>query len=93
MPSLPADEDALTRAIIALASEYGRYGYRRVAAGRRLADRQGSGSAHRASRGAEGPPEAQTAQPSGAERRLMRAAAPALSQPRLELRLRAGTGP
>ena len=25
-----ADEDALTRAIIALASEYGRYGYRRI---------------------------------------------------------------
>jgi putative transposase len=30
--TLPADEDALTRAIIALASEYGRYGYRRVTA-------------------------------------------------------------
>ena len=26
------DEDALTRAIIQLASEYGRYGYRRIAA-------------------------------------------------------------
>jgi hypothetical protein len=26
------DEDALTRAIIALASEYGRYGYRRITA-------------------------------------------------------------
>jgi transposase InsO family protein len=25
-----ADEDALTQAIIALASEYGRYGYRRI---------------------------------------------------------------
>jgi predicted alpha/beta hydrolase len=25
-----ADEDALTRAIIALASQYGRYGYRRI---------------------------------------------------------------
>ena len=32
MPTVPADEDALTRAIIALASEYGRYGYRRVTA-------------------------------------------------------------
>jgi putative transposase len=30
--TLPADEDALTRAIVALASEYGRYGYRRVTA-------------------------------------------------------------
>jgi transposase InsO family protein len=27
-----ADEDALTRAIVALASEYGRYGYRRITA-------------------------------------------------------------
>ena len=32
MRTVPADEDALTRAIIALASEYGRYGYRRVTA-------------------------------------------------------------
>ena len=32
MPTVPADEDALTQAIIALASEYGRYGYRRVTA-------------------------------------------------------------
>ncbi len=32
MTTVPADEDALTRAIIALASEYGRYGYRRVTA-------------------------------------------------------------
>ena len=31
------DEDALTRAIIALASEYGRYGYRRIAALLRMA--------------------------------------------------------
>ena len=30
--TLPADEDALTRAIIALTFEYGRYGYRRVTA-------------------------------------------------------------
>ena len=28
--SIGTDEDALTRAIIALASEYGRYGYRRI---------------------------------------------------------------
>ncbi|MCP1557094.1 UNVERIFIED_ORG: hypothetical protein M2438_001167 [Methylobacterium sp. SuP10 SLI 274] len=32
VPIVPADEDALTRAIVALASEYGRYGYRRVTA-------------------------------------------------------------
>jgi len=30
VPAVPVDEDALTRAIVALASEYGRYGYRRV---------------------------------------------------------------
>jgi transposase InsO family protein len=29
---LRSDEDALTRAIIALATEYGRYGYRRITA-------------------------------------------------------------
>jgi putative transposase len=31
-PTVGNDEDALTRAIIALASEYGRYGYRRITA-------------------------------------------------------------
>jgi hypothetical protein len=50
---LPADEDALTRAIIALASEYGRYGYRRItaraAAGSGVAGGQGSGPADLAS--------------------------------------------
>ena len=30
-PTQRDDEDALTRAIIALASQYGRYGYRRIA--------------------------------------------------------------
>jgi putative transposase len=32
VPSLKPDEDELTRSIIYLASEYGRYGYRRVTA-------------------------------------------------------------
>ena len=32
-PEHRTDEDALTQAIIALASEYGRYGYRRITAG------------------------------------------------------------
>jgi len=32
VPTLRADEDALTQAIIALASKYGRYGYRRITA-------------------------------------------------------------
>jgi putative transposase len=30
LPTVRADEDALTKAIISLASEYGRYGYRRI---------------------------------------------------------------
>jgi len=32
LPTQAADEDALTQAIVALASEYGRYGYRRITA-------------------------------------------------------------
>jgi transposase InsO family protein len=32
VPTVRADEDALTQAIVALASEYGRYGYRRITA-------------------------------------------------------------
>ena len=32
IPTVRADEDALTRAIVTLASEYGRYGYRRITA-------------------------------------------------------------
>ena len=32
VPILRADEDELTQAIVALASEYGRYGYRRITA-------------------------------------------------------------
>ena len=36
-PTVRADEDALTRAIVALASEYGRYGYRRITALLRIA--------------------------------------------------------
>lgn len=31
-PTQTADEDALTQAIVALAAEYGRYGYRRITA-------------------------------------------------------------
>ena len=32
VPTVRADEDGLTRAIVTLGSEYGRYGYRRIAA-------------------------------------------------------------
>jgi hypothetical protein len=31
-PTVRADEDALMQAIVALAAEYGRYGYRRITA-------------------------------------------------------------
>src|ERR1051325_4043574 len=37
VPTVRADEDALTRAIVTLASEYGRYGYRRITALLRIA--------------------------------------------------------
>jgi len=53
LPIQRVDEDALTRAIITLASNYGRYGYRRITALLRMAGRQGSGTAHLAARGAE----------------------------------------
>ena len=49
VPTFRADEDALTRAIVTLASEYGRYGYRRITAllaDGRLVGGSGSGSAH-----------------------------------------------
>ena len=51
------DEDALTEAIIALASEYGRYGYRRITAVLQsgLAGGQGSSAAHLASEGLKVP--------------------------------------
>ena len=70
VPTVRADEDALTRAIIALAVRvwplwlspgHG------AAAGSRLAGGQGSGSAHLASRGAEGPAKASAARPAVAE--------------------------
>ena len=32
VPTIRADEDALTKAIVALAEGYGRYGYRRITA-------------------------------------------------------------
>jgi len=32
IPTVRADEDVLTKAVVTLASEYGRYGYRRIAA-------------------------------------------------------------
>ena len=53
IPTVRADEDALTRAIVTLASEYGRYGYRRITALLQISgwqvERSGAaGSSHRA---------------------------------------------
>ncbi len=58
------DEDALTRAITDLATQYGRYGYRRITAllkQRWLAGWQGPSGAYLASRRAESSAEAEAA--------------------------------
>jgi hypothetical protein len=69
------DEDALTEAIVELASQYGRYGYRRITALlKRLAGWQGPGGAHLASRRAEGSAEAEAARAAVVQRRIVRAA-------------------
>ena len=90
-PTQRDDEDALTQAIMTLASQYGRYGYRRITAllrAGRLAGRQGPGRAHLASRRAEGSAEAEAARAVVAQRRVVRAAASGARQSCLELRLR-----
>ena len=72
------DEDALTQAIVELASQYGRYGYRRITAllqARWLAGWQGPGGAHLASRRAEGSAEAEAARAAVVQRWIVRAAA------------------
>ena len=56
-PKGRADDAALTADIVALATEYGRYGYRRIAAmlrAERLGGECQAGRAHLASGGAEG---------------------------------------
>ena len=71
------DEDALTRAIIQLASQYGRYGYRRITALLRDAGwdvGKRPGAADLASGRAESAAEAAAARPVVAERWLLRAA-------------------
>ncbi len=88
VPTLRADEDALTRAIVALASEYGRYGYRRITALLRTAGwRVGRDRVQRIWR-REGlsPEEAQTPRQALAQRRLLHPAAARASQSRVELR-------
>ena len=85
------DEDALTQAIITLASEYGRYGYRRITVKLREAGWQVSGDRVQRIWRREGLKVPQKQKPRGtvvAERWVVCAAAAGAGQPRLELRLR-----
>jgi hypothetical protein len=97
------DEDALTQAIILLASQYGRYGYRRITALlKRAGWRPGKDRVERistpaselagdpglASRGAEGSTEAEATGQVVAQRWIVRAAKTAAAGTCMELRLR-----
>ncbi len=85
------DEEALTQAIVQLASQYGRYGLspdHGVAQASGLAGGQGSRGAYLASRGAKGSTEAEATGQVVAQRRLVCTSQTATSQPRVELRLR-----
>jgi hypothetical protein len=75
-PHRPDDEAALTADVIELATTYGRYGYRRIAALLREAGWAVNVKrvAHLAAGGAESSAQATQAAPSMAQRRLVRAA-------------------
>ena len=87
-PILRRDEDALTRAIITLASQYGRYGYRRITV---LLQRAGwpvgkdRVRKDLATGRAESAAKTEGARAFMVERRLLRAAATGAGQPCLEL--------
>jgi HTH-like domain len=84
----PADEAALTAAIVALASEFGRYRYRRVSA---LLNRDGWLVNHKqvepdlAAGGAEGAPATTQAGPAVAQQRIVHPSAAMLAPPRVGL--------
>ena len=83
-----ADEDALTGAIIALGSKYGRYGYRRITSLLRTSGWQvGCDRVQRIWRreGLKVPQEAEAARPALAQRRILHAFATTASQSCLEL--------
>jgi len=89
-PTQRNDEDALTRAIIALASPYGRYGYRRITIKLKQAGWQvGQDRVERIWRreGLKVPQKAAT-RAALAQRRLLRAPAARAPQPRLGIRFR-----
>jgi hypothetical protein len=86
------DEDALTQAIVELASQYGRYGYRRIMA---LLKRDGwqvgkdrVERAHLASRRAEGSTQTEAARAVVVQRWILRAAAAGACEPCMVVRLR-----
>ena len=85
------DEEALTEAIVALASEYGRYGYRRITALLQSAGWQvGKDRVQRIWRreGLKVPQKQRPRRQVVAERWIVRTAATRAGEPRLELRLR-----
>jgi len=90
------DEDALAREIVALASKYGRYGYRRITT--LLRDRcwhLGKDRVQRISRreGLKLPPETKPARQVVVERRIVPSVAAGTSEPCVELRFRECDGP
>lgn len=89
------DEAALTEDIIALAQQYGRYGYRRVTALLRggVACEPQAGRAYLASRGAQSAAKVAEARAAVAERRIMYPAATRVSRPCLVLRFRRRADP
>ena len=91
VPLFRADEDALTRNIIALASEYGRYGYRRITAllkARGWIDRQGPSATDLAARRVESAAETKGASEVVVERWNVRSVAAGTRESCVELRFR-----
>ena len=98
-PRTPDDEAALTADIVALATRYGRYGYRRVTAllreagwavNRKRVERSRGAALSTAAGGAQGARQAAQEEPALAQRRLLPSAAAGAPEPRLVLRLRRG---
>jgi putative transposase len=86
-PPQREDEDTLTQAIVTLASQYGRYGYRRITALlKRTGWQVGKDRVERIwRREGENSTETEATRAVVAQRRVVRAAAPRARQPCLEL--------
>src|SRR4051812_15497381 len=89
------DEEALTADLIELARQYGRYGYRKIAAfaGCGLAGERQARRTHLAPRGAQGSPEAAQARAAVARGRILLPPSARAPQPCLVLRLCRGSHP